>query len=575
MRRLSSLLTSWIASAVGFSEPELHPWLEIPPDPKLGDLAFPCFRLAKQLRKAPAQIARSLADQLIGSLSRDSDQPAAALVEEIRVTGAYVNIFLRPEGIAAWIIESIRDEGDSWGGSEEGRGKTIVIDYSSPNIAKPFHIGHLRSTVIGHSLKRIHEALGYRCVGVNHIGDWGTQFGRLMAAYARWGRDDDLESRGLEEILELYVRFTKEAKADPNLEKEGNTWFARLERGDQEARQLLERFTRLSLANFQRIYELLGVSFEAIQGESFYEPLLEGAIAEVEQRGLLETSRGVQLVDLSDHGLPPFRIRREDGTTLYATRDLAAAIYRQDTYHFAKCIYVVGAPQELHFRQLFAVLEKMGFPWARDCVHVKFGHVRFRDRKMSTREGDIVLLEDVVERAIHMADSIIAAKHPSLENRQRVAHQIGVGAIVFNDLKQGRVKDIVFDWDQLLNFDGDTGPYVQYTHARLASLQRKYARDLPLHVDASLLRSAEEKALALRLARYPDVVAAAASEFEPSTLAQHLLSIADAFNGFYQVHRVLGDDRQTTDARMALCQAAQVTLRRGLSLLGIAAPESM
>ena len=538
--------------------------LETPPSPEMGDFAFPCFKLAKEFKTAPAKIAADLAAKL----------PTGSLFSRIEAKGPYVNFFCNREMLARLTVDEVLTARETYGKLETGQGKTIVIDFSAPNIAKPFGIGHLRSTVIGHSLYRIHEALGYRCVGINHLGDWGTQFGKLIVAYLKWGDDAQLEQDPITYLYELYVRFHREAEANPALEEEARFWFKRLEDDDDQARTLWQRFRDLSLTEFKRIYNILGVHFDAYQGESFYNEMLDDTVHEVEEKGLTEISDGALIVDLTDEGMPPCLLRKQDGATLYATRDLCAAIYRQQMYQFEKMLYVVGADQGLHFQQVFSVLDKLGHKWADRCVHVPFGLIRFKEGKMSTRQGTLVFLEDVLNRATELAEQIIQEKNPALKNKAEVARQVGIGAVIFGDLSNDRIKNIDFDWDKVLDFSGETAPYIQYSHARISSILRK-AGNWPAPYDATLLTADEEQAVVGTLARFSDAIARAAMTYKPSIVARYLVELAASFNRFYHQCPVLNAPDEIRDARLALVDAVRQVLVNGLTLLGITAPEEM
>lgn len=537
--------------------------LETPPNPEMGDFAFPCFKLAKIQKNSPAKIAQSLADTL----------DPGEFFEKIEARGPYLNFFCNKEKLAEQTITSVLGERQNYGRLETGQGKTVVIDFSAPNIAKPFGIGHLRSTVIGHALYRIFHALGYRCVGINHLGDWGTQFGKLISAFLQWGDGERLNSDPINYLYELYVRFHREAESRPELEDDARTWFKKLEDGDETAQKLWLRFRELSLAEFMRVYKLLGVDFDSYQGESFYNEMLDDTVDMVKEKGLTKLSEGALVVELEDEDMPPCLLRKQDGATLYATRDLCAAIYRWQMYKFDKLLYVVGADQKLHFQQVFAVLKKMGYDWSERCVHVPFGLIRFKDGKMSTRQGTLVFLEDVLNRAVELADSIIREKNPGLVNKEEVARQVGIGAIIFGDLANDRIKDIEFDWDKILDFSGETAPYIQYSHARICSILRK--TDAYDNYDARLLVNEEEQQLIRSLARFPETISRAAEVYKPSVLARYLVDLAKDFNRFYHQCPVLQADEETKKARLALIDSVRQVLENGLYILGIAAPKEM
>ena len=564
MQRYRDEIARMLAEKLPLKKEQIAAELETPPEPQMGDLAFPCFKLAKILRKPPAAIASELAGALDGG----------DYFARIEAKGPYINFFCNRQKLALWTVEAVLKEKSRFGCQDEGRGETVVIDFSAPNIAKPFGVGHLRSTVIGNSLYRIYEAMGYRCVGINHLGDWGTQFGKLIVAYRMWGDEKKLAEEPVKHLYDLYVRFHREAEDKPDLEEAARAWFKILEDGDGEARLLWQKFRELSLAEFKRIYSILGVEFDSYQGESYYNDMLAGTIRQVEDAGLAKESEGALVVDLEDEGMPPCLLRKQDGATLYATRDLCAAIYRYEKYKFSKMLYVVGADQALHFKQLFAVLEKMGFPWASQCVHVPFGLIRFKESKMSTRRGTLVFLEDVLQRAIELAEQTIREKNPDLKDKETVARQVGVGAVMFGDLSNDRIKDIDFEWEKVLDFSGETAPYIQYSHARICSILRK-AEDWNGY-DASLLTADEEQAVISLLARFPETVARAAETYKPSVVARYLLDLAAEFNKFYHRCPVLqAPEEGIRKARLALIAAVRQVLVNGLLLLGIEAPEEM
>jgi arginyl-tRNA synthetase len=566
MQEFTDKIRAALRARAGLPEPDIK--LEQPRDPKLGDFAFPCFPLAKALKKAPPAIAAELA----GALDADLDGITA------EASGPYINFRVEPALLAETVVGAALEAGTSYGSSQEGAGKKIVIDLSSPNIAKPMSVGHLRSTVIGGALQRIFDTLGYETVGINHIGDWGSQFGKLIAALDRWGAEMDLESDPIRALLALYVRYHEEEESDPELAEAGRAAFRALEGGeDKEVRKKWEHITALSLVEFDKIYERLGVSFDEVRGEAFYETYLESAVERVEAAGITEMSEGAMIVDLShiSDNTPPCLLRKTDGTTLYATRDLAAVFHRWELYDFTRCLYVVGGDQRLHFQQLKGVLQRMELAWEERVEHIAFGMMRLPEGKMSTRKGRVVFLEDVLDRAVEEALRIVGEKNPDLAGAEEIAEKVGVGAVVFNDLRRERIKDVEFDWDEILSFEGETGPYVQYTHARLASIQRKAADrgeggGAP---DWSALEDA--RGVLLRIGRFPDVIRSAARNAEPSEVTTWLLGLSREVNGWYAAHRVLGQDSGVTAARLALVRASQLAIAAGLKLLGIAAPEEM
>jgi len=543
---------------------EIRGLLAVPPDPALGDYAFPCFRLARPLRSAPPKIAEALC--------------AAWTAEDLasaRPVNGYMNFFLNRENFAASLMAELSEKGDRFGASEEGKGKTICLDYSSINIAKRFHIGHLSTTMIGHSLKRIYDFLGYTTVGINHLGDWGTQFGKMICAYKLWGSREQVEREGVAALEALYVRFHEEAEKDPALEDQGRAWFKKIEDGDPEALEIFAWFKDITLKDAARVYDLLGVSFDSYAGESFYIDKMEPVIQELRDKGLLTQSEGAWVVDLSEDNMPPCLIIKKDGATIYATRDITAAIYRQNTYHFDKCLYVVAYQQDLHFRQFFRVLEKMGYDWAKDCVHVSFGMVSFEGAALSTRKGNTVHLEDLLNQSVQKALEIIREKSPNLEDKENVARQVGIGAVIYTDLSNNRIKDIDFRWDRALNFDGESGPYVQYTHARCCSVLRKAPSFAGVAPDWSALTDDEAQALLRLISRFPDVIREAAEKYEPSMITRSVTDIAQAYNKYYYEHRILDGEPAQASARVALTDAARRVIRTGLYLIGIESPERM
>lgn len=542
--------------------------LEIPPRPEMGDLAFPCFILSALRKQPPPAIAADLARQLVGK--------RGALWQRVTAAGPYLNFHLDPRALGRETLQKIFQEKERYGGST-GNGQTVVIDYSSPNIAKPFGIGHLRSTVIGHALSLIFSALGYRCIGINHLGDWGTQFGKIIVAFKHWGDEEELYTDPVNYLFRLYVQFHRQADEEPSLEDEARLWFKMLEQGHPEAEEYWRKFRALSLENYQRLYNLLGIKFNYYHGESHYNRRLDQTIALVKERGIAVESEGALVVDLEKYGLPPCLLQKKDGATLYITRDIAAAIYRYQQFKFDKALYVVGAEQKLHFEQLFKILELLGFNWARDLVHVPFGLIRFKGGRMSTREGKIILLEEVLEKAIGLAREIIEEKNPGLKEKDQAALAIGLGAVRFGDLSNDRIKDIEFDWNKVMDFAGETASYVQYSHARICSILRKAP---PLEGKQAgeliaLLKEDEETALLKLLSGLPEKVLLAAEGYRPSIIARYLLEAAREFNRFYHCCPVLTSEPELQAARLLLIDGTRQVLANGLSLLGIDAPEEM
>ncbi|MBO9129363.1 arginine--tRNA ligase [Bacillus sp. 165] len=535
--------------------------IEIPKHEQHGDLAFPCFELAKSLRKSPVVIAQELANTI-----------ESPMLTKIEAVGPYINAFLNRQRVSNEIISLVTKEKDAYGAHAFGKGKTIIIDFSSPNIAKPFSMGHLRSTVIGNALYNISEKCGYEVVGINYVGDWGTQFGKLMSAYKRWGSEEKVKQNPIKELFTLYVKFHEDAKENPDLEEEGRAWFKKLEDGDEEATHLWKWFRTESLQEFSRIYELLGVSFDSFNGEAFYNDKMDDMVKLLEEKQLLVESDGAQVVTIEEKELPPCLIKKSDGATLYATRDLTAAIYRQNTYQFDRALYVVGGEQSLHFEQLFAVLKKMGYSWVEGMSHIPFGLILKDGKKMSTRKGKVVLLEEVIQEAIALAEKNIEEKNPSLPNKKETARQVGVGAIIFQDLKNERTNSIEFSLENMLKFEGETGPYVQYTHARAFSILRK-GNFQPAERTVNLTDDLSWGVVKL-LEEFPAVLERAFERYEPSQIAKYVLDLAQAFNKYYGNVRIL-EDNDEQQSRLQLVYAVTIVLKGALDLLGLQAPLDM
>lgn len=526
-----------------------------------GDFALPCFKYARELRKSPQAIAQDFAARL----------PECGFIERTEVAGGYLNFYLDRAGRVRDVLTEREGKAELAALRESNAGKTVCIDYSSINIAKPFHIGHLMSTAIGGSLYRIYKYLGWKPVGINHLGDWGTQFGKLLAAYEKWG--DKSRPLTLNDMLSLYVRFTEESEKDPELAERGRTEFLRIERGEPDAVRTYELFKSTTLAEVNKVYDRLGIVFDSYNGEAFYNDKMQPVIDELDAKGLTEISDGAKIVRLDDYGMPPCLITRSDGATLYATRDLAAAEYRAKTYRFAKSLYVVATQQNLHFRQLFKVLELMGREWAKDLVHVQFGMVSYEGQPLSTRHGHVVFLADVIENTVSAARRIIEEKNPALENKEETAESVGVGAVMFFALGTQRIKDVDFNYDKVLSFEGETAPYLQYTHARCRSVLAK--ADKPADYDPALLTDDDSYAVIKLLADWNDTVREAAEKYEPSIVARRLIDIAQAYNRFYISGRIITDDAPLTAARLKLTETVADTLREGLDLLLIKAPDRM
>ena len=539
--------------------------IEIPPRPDMGDFAFPCFRLAKVLRKAPNMIAADI-KEAIGDVD---------FIEKIDVAGAYLNFYIKKDVFVKTMIEAANT--DDFGKSDIGEGQTICIDYSSPNVAKNFHVGHLRTTIIGNSLYKIHSKLGYNVVRINHLGDWGTQFGKLIVAYKAWGSKEAVEKDGISELMKLYVKFHEEADKNPELVDEARAWFNKMENGDEEALNIWQWFKDISLVEYKRTYNLLGMDFDYYLGESFYRDKCQAVVDKVKAAGLLKESEGAMIVDLSDYDMAPCIITKKDGSSIYATRDLAAIFYRKDTYHFSKCLYVTGQEQKLHFAQVFKVVELLGNEWAKDqLVHIPYGLVSLEGAKLSTRSGNIIYAEDILKDAIAKSLEIITEKSPNLPNKEDVAKKVGVGAVLFNDLYNQRIKDVSFSWDKVLNFDGETGPYVQYTHARCCSVVRlAESFDPSKPVNYSLITEQDAIELLKEINRFPSVIKDAADKYEPSVVARYAVDVAQAFNKFYNSTRINVDDVELKNARVMLTYLTKNTISEALNLLGIEAPEAM
>ncbi|MDO5028042.1 MAG: arginine--tRNA ligase [Bacillota bacterium] len=547
---------------VDLDEKNLGLLIEKPPSPEMGDFALPAFSFAKIMRKAPNLIAEDLAQSL-----------SSPYFEKIEAKGPYLNFFINKEFLVKEVLEEVFQKDQAYGSSSYGQNRNLIVEFSSPNIAKAFHIGHLRSTVIGNSIRNIYDFLGFNTIAINHLGDYGTQFGLLITAYKLWGDPAAIEKNPIPELLKLYVRINQEAEEDPSLRDSARDWFRRLEAGEEEAVSLWTYFREVSLSEFNRVYKMLDIDFDSWNGEAFYSDKMDKVVEELEDKNLLEPSENAMIVNLEDYSMPPMLVKKSDGSTLYATRDLAAAYYRHETYDFYKNIYVVGSQQNLHFKQLFQVLDLLGKDWAKDCIHVPFGMVSLPEGTMSTRRGNVVYLEDVLLTAIEKTKNIIADR--DIEDKEKLAAQIGIGAVIFQELFNDRNKDYVFDWDKLLSFEGETGPYVQYTHARISSLLTKGDFNKDAKVDYSLLKETEEFEILKNIYSFSETIFDAGQKYQPFFISRHLVSLCQAYNSYYANTPILVEDKELKKARLALSYATKTVLRNGLRLLGMKAPEKM
>ena len=544
---------------------EIVALIEVPPNKEMGDFAFPCFKLAKVFRKAPNMIAADLAENI----------EANGAISKVMPLGGYVNFFVNKSQLAKTVINDVLTKKEKYGHSDLGQEKAVVIDFSSPNIAKPFHIGHIRTTVIGNALYKIYDSQGYNVVRVNHLGDYGTQFGKLIVAFKLWGSKEAVEANPIPELLKLYVKFHDEAEQKPEMEDEARAWFTKLENGDEEAKALWQWFRDESLKEFARVYDLLDIEFDSYAGESFYSDKMDSVIETLKDKKLLVQSQGTNVVDLEEYNMPPALITKNDGSTLYMTRDLAAAIYRKNTYDFDKCIYVVGSQQSLHFQQLFKVLELMGYEWSKDLIHVPFGMVALEEGTMSTRKGRVVFLEDVLKQAVEKTKEIVLSKNPNAKNVDQIAKQVGVGAVVFQELSNSRIKDYTFSWSRTLSFEGETGPYVQYTHARCCAVLRKAEEEVTTDINYDLLSDGDGAEVLKVIGSFNKSILAAMRKNEPHIITRFVLDLAQAFNKFYHDNPILVEDAELRKARLALVAATRQTIENALALLGMHAPERM
>ena len=546
---------------------EIAAALEIPKKTDMGDFAFPCFKLAKVFRKAPNMIAEELTAQI--------NEKGYDIFDKVVNVGAYINFFLAKEAFAKEIMNTV--DTPDFGQGTEGEGKTVCIDYSSPNVAKNFHVGHLRTTIIGNSLYKIYSKLGYKVVRINHLGDWGTQFGKLIVAYKAWGSEEAVKKDGVAELMKLYVKFHEEAEKNPELNDEARAWFAKMEHGDEEALKIWQWFKDISLIEYKRTYDLLGMDFDYYLGESFYRDKTDDVVKRLTDANLLTESEGAKIVNLDAYDMAPCLILKNDGSSIYATRDIAAIFYRKETYNFVKCLYVTGQEQKLHFKQVFKVVELLGNEWAKDqLVHIPYGLVSLEGAKLSTRSGNIIYAEDILLEAIAKIKEIINEKNPDLPDKDETAKKIGVGAVLFNDLYNQRIKDVSFKWEKLLNFDGETGPYVQYTHARCCSILKKLDGFTPsADIDYSVLTDVEAMELLKEINRFPKVVKDASERYEPSAVARFAVDVAQAFNKFYNACRIHVEEENVRNARATLVYITKKTIKDAMELLGIDCPEQM
>lgn len=553
-----------ISSLIDMEEEKIMDLMEIPPQPTMGDYAFPCFQLAKVMRKSPNMIAKELAEKVDRDL----------VIEKADAAGGYLNFFINKEEYTKHIIGEVLKKGENYGKAEGNNDKTVLVEFSSPNIAKPFHIGHLFTTVIGSALEKVFRHLGYNTKRLNHIGDYGTQFGKLISAYKRWGDEEVIDKDPINELLKIYVKFHEEAEKDPSLEEEGRMYFKQLEDNEPEAVALWQKFKDLSLREFKELYNILNIEFDSYAGESFYSDKMPEIVEMLYDEKLLVESEGAKIVDLSEFNLPPCLVIKSDGATIYVTRDLAAALYRKRTYDFYKNIYVVGGTQALHFKQVFSTLKLMGYDWADNCVHIGTALVKFADRKLATRKGDVIFAKDVINEAIDKTAEIIESKNPNLKNKDLVAKQIGIGAIIFTFLKNSRERDVVFSWEETLSFEGESGPYVQYSYVRGSSILNK-AGIIDQEADVSALTTEDEFSLVKILGSFNEALKEAAERYEPFVITRYATDLAKAYNKFYNTHPILNAEENIKNARLVLTKAVCTVLKISLGILGIETPENM
>lgn len=558
-------ITEQVSRVTGLESSQIEALLETPPNPEMGDYALPCFSFAQTMRKAPNLIAEELSSQVeIGDT-----------ITEVRSTGPYLNFFVSKSDLVTGTMERVIAHGDDYGKSDVGSGKTVVVDFSSPNISKPFTIHHIRTTALGNSLSRIYTALGWNVVGINYLGDWGAPHGMNIAAYKRWGDEETVRKNPAYELFNLYVKYNAEVDNDPTLKETAQEWTRRLEAGDEEAFSLWRWFRKETIEDFKRVYGRMGITFTEFSGESEFHEASKQVVSNLKERGLGVESEGALVVKFEDD-LTPAVLQTSHGTLIYLPRDIAAAVYRKKKYDFDKMIYVVGGEQTLHFKQLFRILGMMGHNWVDGCSHIPFGMINFKGMKMSTRRGNVIFLEEVLDKAIEMTLKVIEEKNPELPNKQRVAEDVGIGAVIYADLDSRRTRDVVFDWEEVLNFTGETGPYIQYTHARYCSVLRKFGKDVPpTDVDLTLLSEPEALAVVKCIEEFPQKIVQAAENNEPSLIASFLIELCTVANRFYNAYRVVSEDEALTQSRVTLVYAIKTVLRNGLALLGMKAPEEM
>lgn len=564
-QKVVNLIEIALRDIFDISLPDTESYIEIPSNIELGDFSLPCFTLSQTLKKSPKIIAEELCTHLS---HRNNDN----MISKVKAVNGYLNIYIDRVYFVNQIIRDVLKP--SYGSSDIGNGKTICMDYSSPNIAKNFHVGHLRTTLIGNSFAKIYSKLGYDVVRINHLGDWGTHFGKLIVAYKKWSNKEMVEVNGIEELLRLYILFGNEAENNPELNDEARAWFAKMENGDDEALTIWQWFKDISLIEFERVYKILNIEFDSYIGESFYMDKVPALVSELKAKKLLVESQGANIISLDEYGMPPCLITKKDGSSIYHSRDIAAALYRKQTYNLDKCLYVTGMEQKLHFSQVFKAIELMGYNWANDLYHIPYGLVSMDGEKLSTRKGNVIYAEDILNEAVLRAQNAIQEKNPDLQDKNNTAKKIGIGAVIFHDLSNQLSRDVHFNWDEVLNFDGMTAPYIQYTYARAKSILRKSHID-NTDVDLAYLIDDISYEIVKKIALYPDIVKDAAVKFEPCIIARYAYNLSNLFNRFYHECRILSVDEQLKKARIVLVDAVQKVISDAMSLLGIECPEEM